>query len=146
MKELIKILFNGNYSCVIHNKRTRSFYRKGIIDLYSLLRDEPSFLDGAAVADRVVGKAAATLMILGGVSSVFTDVISLPALILLREARIDTDFCLLVPFIQNTDKTDWCPLEKVCYDENSPGKIFRIIELHANQDKSHKKEVIREEK
>jgi hypothetical protein len=135
MKELIKILFNGNYSCVIHNRRTRSFYRKGVIDLYTLLRDEPSFLDGAAVADRIVGKAAAALMILGGVCSVYTDVISLPALVLLREAGIDTDFRLLVPFIQNTDKTDWCPLEKICYDENSPGKIFRIIEQYTCKDK-----------
>ena len=60
MKELIDMLHAGEYSCVIANgERIRTFTRRGVADLYDLLVQEPEFLHGAFVADKVVGKAAA---------------------------------------------------------------------------------------
>ena len=43
---------------------------------------------GAQIADKVIGKAAAVLMVLGRVQEVYTDIISEPALVLLRRANI----------------------------------------------------------
>jgi iron complex outermembrane receptor protein len=138
MKELIKILYEGNYSCVIYNKTIRTFSQKGVMDLYSLLKKEPLFLEGASVADKVIGKAAAAIMIIGGVKSVYTDVISLNALMLLREAGIDHDFGRVVPFIQNRDQTDWCPLERICYEEKTAESILLLIEQFIGEMKSRK--------
>ena len=68
---LIESLFTHKYSCVIRNgDEIRVFRGRGVKDLYRLLRDDRRFLDGAFVADKVVGKAAAALMILGGVREV----------------------------------------------------------------------------
>ena len=67
-QNVIDCLFIENCSCVIRNGDTvRIFHERGIKDLFRLLKTEREFLDGAFVADKVVGKGAAALMVLGGV-------------------------------------------------------------------------------
>ena len=66
MEELINLLHTGGYSCTIANKgEIRTFTQRGVADIYDLLTQEPEFLKGASIADKVVGKGAAALMILG---------------------------------------------------------------------------------
>ncbi|GAE85112.1 hypothetical protein JCM10512_3515 [Bacteroides reticulotermitis JCM 10512] len=67
-------------------------------------------------------------MILGGVTEIYTDIISLSALMLLREAGVQADYGQVVPFIQNRDQTGWCPVEAMCYNETSAEAIFPLIE------------------
>ena len=139
IKELKKILHEGIYSCVIYNNGTvRTFSQKGVIDLYTLLKNELSFLEGAIVADKVIGKAAAAILIIGKVKSVYANIISCNALTLLSEAGIETQFGQEVPFIQNRNQTDCCPLEKNCYKEKSTEKIVEIIEIFINSIKNEK--------
>ncbi len=85
MDKLIKLLHEGNYSCVIKGIRKSALLHsvRGITDLYDLLNTDPAFLRGAQIADKVIGKAAAVLMVLGRVQEVYTDIISEPALVLL---------------------------------------------------------------
>ncbi len=71
MDELIRLLHEGGYSCVIRKEEIRTFTQRGVADLYDLLNQHPVFLHGAQVADKVVGKAAAALMVLGGVREVW---------------------------------------------------------------------------
>lgn len=129
MEHIIEILHNGNYSCVVENyDQIYTFSQQGVADLYDIVKNKPGFLRDGFVADKVVGKAAAALMILGSINELYADVISLSALVLLREAGIEADFGRVVPFIQNRDKTDWCPLEKACYEETSVKAIFLLVE------------------
>lgn len=129
MEKIIRMLHTGNYSCVVENfDEVFTFTGQGVADLYDMVKNKPCFLQKAYIADKVVGKAAAALMILGGVEKMYADVISLSALTLLREAGIDADFGRVVAFIHNREKTDWCPLEKLCYEETSAEAIFSIIE------------------
>ncbi len=128
MEELIKRLHQENCSCVISNHGTiRSFHLRGVADLYDLLCNEPDFLQGASIADKVVGKAAAALMILGGVESLHADIISDLALDLLRQKNMKVEYDLSVPHIINRTQTDWCPMEKLCLSEASPESIRVII-------------------
>ena len=71
MDELIRLLHEGGYSCVIRKEEIRTFTQRGVADLYDLLNQHPVFLHGAQVADKVVGKAAAALMVRGGGSGRF---------------------------------------------------------------------------
>ena len=98
------------------------------------------FLKDACIADKVVGKGAAALMILGGEKEEYADIISLSSLILLREAHVDTHFGRVVPFIYNRDKTGWCPLERLCYNESEPEAIFPLIEDFVNTMKRKEEE------
>ena len=129
MKELTEMLHAGGYSCVIaNNGHIRTFTRRGVADLYDLLVEDAAFLDGASVADKVIGKAAASLMVLGKVKEVYTHIISAPALRLLQEAGIEVGCDEVVPHIINRTRTGWCPLEQASRDLHSAQDIFPVIE------------------
>lgn len=129
MEGIIKQLHEGNYSCVITNKNeVRTFTRRGVADLFELQKQDATFLEGAFIADKVVGKAAAVLMILGGVSVLYTDVISVSALTLLHNAGLEVEFIQVVPFIKNRDGSEWCPLEKACSTIDGIENIYLVIE------------------
>ena len=129
MEKIIDLLHSGGYSCVIGNgAEIRTFTQRGVADLYDLFRQEPSFMKGACIADKVIGKAAAGLMVLGGIRRVYADVISQHALTLLHDANVEVTYIRLVPFIENRDKSGWCPLETACHEISSLEEIFRIIE------------------
>lgn len=75
LDSLIKILHDESLSCVILKKDGGivKCYRRGIIDLFELLKNSPQTLDSAIIADKVVGRGAAALMALGGVAKLHTD-------------------------------------------------------------------------
>jgi iron complex outermembrane receptor protein len=128
MKDIIDLLHTGGYSCVIrYDMEVRTFTQRGVADLYDLLQNESDFLKGASVADKVIGKAAAALMIIGGVKEVYTDLISLPALLLFGNTDIKLNYKNSTPFIRNRDNTGWCPLETLCYQEELPENILPLI-------------------
>ena len=128
MEELIKLLHLGGYSCVIANGEVRrTFTQRGVADLYDLLTLEPDFLQGASIADKVVGKGAAALMILGGIKELYTDVISAKALELFRQSDVKVDFKQEVPFIWNRDRTGWCPVETMCSEVETAEEILPLI-------------------
>ena len=113
MKEIVDILHNGLYSCVIRNGIVRTFERRGVIDIYELIKNEPAFLRGADVADKVVGKGAATLMSLGGVKRLHTNVISESALAVLQKGKVEVEYITKVENIINREGTGICPVEKL---------------------------------
>lgn len=128
MERLIDLLHSGEYSCVMMSRKTvYTFVQRGVADLCDLYQSDPGFMKGASVADKVVGKAAAALMVLGKVGEVYADVISTPALALLREAHIDVAFRQEVPFIENREKSGWCPLESACYRLKSVAEMYPVI-------------------
>lgn len=127
MEEIIELLHREQCSCVIANGEIRTFRQRGVADLYELLNREPDFLQGSSVADKVIGKAAAALMILGGVKEIYADVISEPALALLREAAVEVSFGQAVDHIINRTQTGWCPLETICYPIKSAQEILPLI-------------------
>ena len=137
MDKLVDILDEGKYSCVIaHGDCIRTFTRRGVADLYDLLQEDASFLHGASVADKVIGKAAATLMILGKVKEVSVHTISLPALQLLQEAGIPVQYDEAVPHIINRDRTGWCPLEQASRDLHSAEEIYPVIQNFVMQQRN----------
>lgn len=129
MKEdIIELLHSGGYSCVIaKGEETRTFRQRGVADLYDLYEQEAEFLQGAHVADKVIGRGAAALIVLGGVQSVYTDTISEGALALLEEAGIEVRYAEKVPRIVNRDKTGWCPLETACSGIVSVKEMYPVI-------------------
>ena len=129
MEDIIQLLHRGGYSCVIKNNgKIKTFTGRGVKDLYELYNNDADFLDGAVVADKVVGKAAASLMILGKIAGLYTDLISIPALNLLHDnGNIHVTFQKKTAVILNRDQSDWCPLETLSYKENSPENILPLI-------------------
>lgn len=129
MNSIVELLHEGAYSCVIlKDGLLRTFSQRGIADLYDLLKNEPELLKGAYVADKVVGKGAAALMIEGGIAKLYADLISESALELFANSDVEVEYVRSVHHIENRDKSDWCPLEKSCKGVNSISDILPIID------------------
>lgn len=99
---------------VIYNQgKTSYYYAPGVDDLMQLLASDPAILKDAIVADRRVGKAAAALLIKGGVKSVYTPLVCTPARDMLEDAGIALVARDEIPYMVNADSTGLCPLEKL---------------------------------
>lgn len=128
----IETLHRERCSCIIVDTdgRTTLCHQRGVADLYRLLTGTPEVLKGSVIADKVVGKGAAALMALGGIVAVYADVMSRPALELLRNAAVPATFDTLADNIINRAGTDICPVEKLCRDADTPEQCLpRITEF-----------------
>ena len=131
---LADILHDEDCSCVIYSDGVvHRFRRRGVRDLYELYTHDRSILAGATIADKVVGKGAAALMAAGGVHCVYTDVISEPALELLRSAGVDITYGKCVPNIFNRAGTDLCPVEKLCNGCATAEECIPLIQQFIDQ-------------
>lgn len=129
MESIIEILHREHCSCVIaRGVAVTVCRRRGITDLYALLADSPETLRGAMIADKVVGKGAAALMVLGGITAVYADVISRPALHLLEYAGIPVSYGTVADNIINRAGTDICPVEKLCAEASTAGECLPLIQ------------------
>lgn len=128
IEDLIRLLHEGNHSLVVANGEVCTFDGRGVSDLYNLFKEDSGFLRGASLADKIVGKAAATLMVLGGIREVYADIICLSAIDLLRNNRIQLNYGIVVPNITNRTKTGLCPLEIRCQDCLTPQDCLVQIE------------------
>ena len=123
-------LHRGGWSCVICGAggKMRTFSGRGVKDLLRLLHEEPAFLHGAFVADKVVGKGAAALMVLGGVAELYTDVISTPARTLLEQNGVTVTAEVESPNIRNRAGDGICPVEALCADCTTAAECLPKIE------------------
>lgn len=83
---------------------------RGVIALLDLL-DERKSLAGFAAADKVVGKAAASLYVLLGVTSVYGETMSKAGKTMLESHGIECCCSELVEQMMNRDRTGICPME-----------------------------------
>ena len=130
----IEMLHREGCSCVITDGiEFRMFHQRGVKDLYDILSTQPELLRGAFIADKVVGKGAAALMILGGIDSLYTDTISEAALELLDHYGIEVSFDKLVPHIINRAGTGVCPVESLCKECNTAEECLPLIKNFIEQ-------------
>lgn len=143
MEELIKILHEGNHSLAVKTAcgTTMTFDGRGVSDLLRLLSAEPETLRGAVIADKVVGKAAAALMILGGVEAVYADTVSELALDFIEKCSDDNNIHISynnkVDHIINRSGDGWCPMELACRDTETPAGC--LVRIKAKQEELMKK-------
>lgn len=109
-RQAIDLLFAERCSCVVRNGDTiRIFRERGVRDLWRLLHKEPELLDGAFVADKVVGKGAAALELLNG-------------------AGIPVSYTVAVPHIINRAGDGICPVERLCAGARTAAECLPLIE------------------
>lgn len=126
MNRLISMLDQDDVRGVVRSigGELRVFHNPGVRDLFELVAHEPHFLDGAVVADRVVGRGAAMLLALGRVERVYAKVISSQAYEVLHDADIKIDYGTMVNNIINRDGDDICPVEKLTMTISDPELAF----------------------
>lgn len=130
MHRLTEILHREKCSLAIcHSDHDVTLYwQRGVKDLLDLIHTRPTLLSGAMIADKVVGKGAAALMIIGNVRQVYADVISRPALYLLQSAAIEVSYGECVANIINRAGTGICPVESLCSPCATAEECLPLIE------------------
>ena len=116
-----------NHSIVlIANNEMIISNQKGIIPLLELINNNKK-LNDFSVADKVVGKAAAILIIKANIKNVYAKTLSISAKNLFEEKNINVKYASLVDFIKNKDNTDICPMEKVIANIDDIEEGYKIL-------------------
>lgn len=101
----------------------------------NLLDNDPLYLDGAMVADKIVGKGAAALMIKGRVKSVYARVITMDAKAMLLDAGIPVDYGSETDMVRNRTCTGRCPIDTLCASLSDIDQMVASIRdfIHQNE-------------
>ena len=100
----------------------------GLQPLFNAIVSLGDGLHGAAIADKIVGSAAAMLCLYAQIASVYALVASTGALAMLREKGVTISNKNEVPHIFNYDGTDLCPFEKLALSISQPPQLFSALE------------------
>ena len=79
------------------------------------------------MADEVIGRAAAMLLIYGRVRSIYTPLISEHAIDILDKYKIYYEYENKVPFILNRTKDGMCPMEKTVIHIDDPETAYKLL-------------------
>lgn len=117
-----------NHSCVVYSGETFHISdESGIRPLISWLMEPVSPLSQAAVADKIVGRAAALLFVYAHVKAVYGQVMSEKAAAVLENAGIPYAYGKAVPYIMNRRGDGMCPMEQKVEGIESPEEAYRLL-------------------
>jgi threonine dehydrogenase-like Zn-dependent dehydrogenase len=103
---------------------TRSHRISGFLGAIEKLGD---VLEGAAVADRVAGKAIALLCVYAKISTVYAEVLSEKAKAVFEENGIRHEWKELVKNVLDLNKSGVCPFEKLATDMSDPKDAYKAF-------------------
>ena len=83
-------LYETNASLVVlyANGECKVYYQNRIKDIKEILQQDRTALQGAIIADKVIGKVAASILTLDGVKEIYADVMSRYAISVLEENHV----------------------------------------------------------
>ena len=114
------ILFKENLTCVIlKGDKLYKSTKRGVSPIMELIDNDVN-IEGAFVADKVIGKAAALLFMLCRVKEIYSPVMSEPAIEALKLSDIKFHYEESVPYIINRTNDGQCPMEKAVRKVDDP--------------------------
>lgn len=109
---------------LVSAKRTLKSSLGGIKPLYEAYLANKDYFKDSQLADRVIGNAAAILLIDGGIREVYTDLIGKEALAMLEARGILVEYRVLTDKILNRTKDGLCPMENLSKDNPSAEELI----------------------
>lgn len=128
-------LYETNASLVVlyANGECKAYYQNRIKDIKEILQQDRTALQGAVIADKVIGKVAGSILTVAGVKEIYADVMSQYALPVLEENHVKYEYKNLTDYVQNNDKTGMCPMENKYKEEKDIHKIYdEMLSIGAN--------------
>jgi len=99
----------------------------GITGLLKAIEQLQADMMGSSVADRIVGQAAALLLVYSGVIGVFAVTVSDGGINVLKNYRVFHEFERRVPRILNLKRVDVCPFEKLVAGFSDPKEAYEKL-------------------
>ena len=130
MTDIVKakqLLDKGGYTSVIcRADEVYTSTARGVAPILSLI-DDGVKLDGAAAADKVIGKAAAMLLVYSGVTDIYGAVMSRMAEEYLAAQGVRYSCGELCDRIINRSGDGFCPMELAVADIDDPAQALQTI-------------------
>jgi hypothetical protein len=101
----------------------------GISALVTAIDKDRFVFKGASAADRILGRAAAMLLLHSEVVSIFASTASSDALALLKRFKIPVESEKVVPTILNKNQTSTCPFESLVRNVENPKEAFSRLKI-----------------
>ena len=126
--QLNKTLLSENFTIMVKKgDKVFSSVERGVKPLIHLIDNDLYFFNNSSVADKVIGKAAALLMVYGRIKEVHTIIISEPAIEVFNSYNIILHYDKKVTNIINRNGDDICPMEKLCLNIDDPEIAYYAI-------------------
>jgi len=118
-----------NYSCVVVHEDSviMTSFENGVKPLINYYETKSRNFSNAVLADKVIGRAVAFLVVLCGITSVYAEMMSIDAKRILEEYNIYVDYDHLVPFIANRKRDGRCPMEELSEGVKQPIEMYHRI-------------------
>lgn len=100
---------------------------KGVFPLLELHDIESQKMEKSLLVDKVIGRAAAMIVLSGKIEAVHAEIMSEEALELLEEKGVSATYDKLVPKILNRQKDGLCPMEKAVKSITSPQEGVQVL-------------------
>lgn len=129
INDLKEILLKENHTIVIYKNDASVFFSndRGVVPLMKLLKENKSQLKDSIIADKVIGKAAALLMVYARAKEVYTPIISEPAVKVFERYNIKISYDKIVERIINRKGDGLCPMETLCLGIENPDEAYISI-------------------
>lgn len=123
-------LFENEYSIVVvkENEIVYKSESKGLQSLISLYKNDKNTLENSSIADKVIGRAAALILVDSNIKEVYADLISQNAIEILDKSNIPYEYKSQVKEIRNRDNTGMCPMEELSLKCVSTDELLEKIE------------------
>jgi hypothetical protein len=99
----------------------------GVSGFLEAIEKLENHLEGASVADRIVGKAIALLCVYSRVKAVYATVLSKKAKAVFEESMVYHEWNDLVEKILDASRTGACPFEKLAEKISDPTEAYRRL-------------------
>ena len=122
-------LQSGLATCIVTRDGViiREASGNGVKPILELLDNEPEALYGAEVVDKVIGKAAAMLLVLAGARYVYGEIMSVSGRETLQKHGIIAEYGICIDVISNRDGNGICPLEKSVLKVEDAREAYQIL-------------------
>ncbi|MGI6168345.1 MAG: DUF1893 domain-containing protein [Christensenellales bacterium] len=119
----------GKFTCVVvkDGNVLHRIQGVGVRPLLHLYQTHPQDLKGASVADKIIGKAAAVVLVLAGIHEAFGHVLSTPGSDFLKQHAIPAYGSQTVPQILNRSGDGICPLEQSVITCTDAKEGYRLL-------------------
>jgi len=140
MSEVKDLLIKKDYTfvCIKEDEKYVSNLH-GIAPIMIKLEEDSEYFKDSIVADRVIGKAAAMLLIMGGIKKLYAKIISRHALDILKLTDIEIEFDKVVPYIINRTGDGICPMEETVLTENNCEEAYQLLKQKLTHMKQNNK-------
>ncbi|MFC2005272.1 DUF1893 domain-containing protein [Chloroflexota bacterium] len=107
--------------------------KDGLLPLLEYIDSFAPYHKQAVIFDKIMGNAAALLSVVASCQKVYSPLGSQLAVTTLDKNDIDYHITEIVPYIQQADREDMCPMEKLSLDKG-PEEFYEVVRIVIKQE------------